>query len=108
MKKLLVLMTTSFALSGCLALKNVQEDWQCKINQGKGCQSISTADGTDMGKPKPVRMIELTGQMTGNAKDERTDEYIGTIYFYPFVDSGGNYHESHKVKKVFIPSDWAR
>ena len=107
-KKILVSSVTALLLTGCFSPKNVQGDWQCPIDQGQGCQTISVADGENMGKTKPARAINLAGQVSGNVTDERTDEYIGTIHFYPFIDGDGNYHAAHKIKKVFIPSDWAR
>ena len=206
--KVLIMTALSVTLSGCLLGENITEEWLCPLQQGEGCQTISQADGTHVGKQNPVsaniqsadktrqqtdkitatagtplpqptqdnkqvantsesgassvqptqdkqqvsrpattststtqptqdnvelpQLVEIQPSTTPSTSRRiifkrsvqtkvykpsssaitqsdahlRTPEQIGTIYFYPFVDKQGNYHQAHVLKKVFVPAGW--
>ena len=100
-----IMLSISFiGLSGCMS-SNIEEEWQCNIAQGKGCQTISEADAGGVSKP---RYKYFANKINTNPKKTptRTPEIIGEIYFNAFVDSEGNYHKGSTIYKLFKKSDW--
>ena len=92
-------------VSGCVG-GTVEQAWQCPINQGRGCQTITQADNGIYGAPGKLGARVLGRSV--NSTPVRTQEVIGTIYFYPFIDSKGNYHQGDVIYKVFVPAKWSK
>lgn len=114
------LLVFALVLGGCTTT-NTQSTWLCPIDQGKGCQTITAADdyiygrsgsghsllGNDSrAKSYGLPIVNLAHNTTPMPK--RLKEAMYTIYFYPFVDSRGNYHRGDTLYKVFLPARWGK
>ncbi len=112
-------------LPGCakLGLGNVSGEWDCDAQAGLGCVGIREADAAVTGKPPPPHARQSQGAEAGTAvaaeagepspsasaapfSRVREAEALARVWFYPFIDEGGHYHEGSFVHVVLRPAGW--
>ena len=124
------------SLAGCAAGNpNVSGQWDCPAQQGLACATIGEADtqadnaaihvtpldplpvpspgaavpgGDASALPEalPVGTVGGVPQTRVPKTRVRDTEVLAKVWFYPFVDGGGHYHEGGFVHVVMRPADW--
>jgi len=115
------------SLAGCAAGNpNVSGQWDCPAQQGLACATIGEADAradtaihvTPLAPPSPGAAVPgrdasalpeaLPVGTVGGVPETRVrdTEVLAKVWFYPFVDGGGHYHEGGFVHVVMRPADW--
>jgi len=105
-------------LAGCAAGNpNVSGQWDCPAQQGLACATIGEADAhadaaTSL-TPLPVSLPAPSAGAVGGVPETRVPktrvrdtEVLAKVWFYPFVDGSGHYHEGGFVHVVMRPADW--
>jgi len=123
------------SLAGCAAGNpNVSGQWDCPAQQGLACATIGEADARadtaihvtpldPLSVPSPGAAVPggdasalpeaLPVGTVGGVPETRVPktrvrdtEVLAKVWFYPFVDGGGHYHEGGFVHVVMRPADW--
>ncbi|MBF0249820.1 MAG: TraV family lipoprotein [Alphaproteobacteria bacterium] len=123
------------SLAGCAAGNpNVSGQWDCPAQQGLACATIGEADAradtaihvtplVPLPPPSPGAAVPggdasalpeaLPVGTVGGVPETRVPktrvretEVLAKVWFYPFVDGGGHYHEGGFVHVVMRPADW--
>ena len=115
-------------LAGCVAGgANVTGEWDCPAQEGKACASIGEADAGVSAAGPPIPLLppaagadatSWAGAPAGphatsganapgyDPRRVRRTEVVARVWFHPFVDSGGHYHEGGFVHVIMRPADW--
>lgn len=124
------------SLAGCAAGNpNVSGQWDCPAQQGLACATIGEADAradtaihvtplpVPLAPPSPGTAVPgggasslpeaLPAGAVGGVPEARVPktrvrdtEVLAKVWFYPFVDGGGHYHEGGFVHVVMRPANW--
>lgn len=98
---------------------NIHKKWSCRNTDSKlGCVSISEADkayNSDSLDESITKILKSDNNKYtsfdidnagSNKKLIRTSDKIGRIWFAPYMDAGGNYHEASYVRTVDEIAKW--
>lgn len=108
-KQVGVLVLCLSSLGGC-AIAPQQGNFSCPIDQVTGCLDVASADHQ---QTKVDKVPHLTGNqrgalhtVTAQGLVYRTRETTRRIWFAPYEDEQGNWHEASIVYVVDKPAQW--
>lgn len=106
--KIILLTSAALALTGCSAMNG---DYECPLKNGASCVSLQDMDRSlneQINDPviKKSSFNVVHKDLLPGSSPQRTSDLTAKIWFAPYEDGDGNYHDANYIYTVIEGTTW--